>query len=85
MPDMEALLTITPPTSSSLRTRSSKPTQAFAVKDGRLARLWSAGSALASGILLGAIQLIPTWEHFAGSVRFQPSYEFLTDTKIRIG
>jgi membrane protein YfhO len=40
------------------------------------APVFALATALGAGVLLGAIQLVPTWDHFASSLRADPSYDW---------
>src|SRR5207247_345197 len=49
---------------------------------GELAPLAAVASAIATGVLLGAIQLLPTYDYLMTSERADPSYEYLTEMSL---
>jgi len=53
-----------------------------AARGRRVAPLLAVASALAAGVLLGGIQLVPTWEQLAASQRAQPDDAFLTEQSL---
>jgi hypothetical protein len=53
-----------------------------AVRDERPRALLAVAGALGAGLLLGAVQLVPTWDYLAASLRTGATYEFLTDQSL---
>ncbi len=54
----------------------------IAVSDRRVGPLLAVGGAFAVGILLAGIQLVPTYEYLAASLRAQSTYDFLTEQSL---
>jgi hypothetical protein len=49
-----------------------------APRPARAESLFGLAGAIGTGLLMGAVQLVPTWDHLASSLRADPSYEWRT-------